>query len=67
MEKGNDFEEKIQNAIFKADQISSIALCAMTASGSIAPADRDKHISGALYGIISLCEMITAELDSISD
>lgn len=67
MTKSNDFEEKIYNAAYKAEQISDIAFCAIHASGAINPADRKKHIDGVLYGIISLCETLAAELYSITD
>lgn len=67
MTKSNDFEKKIHNAAYKAEQISDIALCAVFASGSMSRTDRDKHVMGALYSIISLCEMLTAELDSITE
>lgn len=67
MTKSNVFEEKIHDAAYKAEQISDIALCAVLASRSINLADREKHIDGVLYGIISLCEMLTDELNSITD
>lgn len=68
MTKSNDFEEKIHNAAYKAEQISDIALCAVLASRSICnSAEREKHVAGVLYGIISLCEVLTNELNSITD
>lgn len=67
MTKSNDFEKKIHNAAYKAEQISDIALCAVLASEVMSCTDRDKHVMGALYGIISLREMLTAELDSITE
>ncbi len=67
MKENKIVEEKICDAACKAEQISDIALCAIIASRSINPVDRDKHISGVLYGIISLCKALTVELSSITD
>ncbi len=63
MTENNDFKAKINDAAYKAEQISDIALCAIYTS----PANREKHIEGVLYGIISLCEALTTDLDGITD
>ncbi len=63
MTEKNAFEAKINDAAYKAEQISDIALCAIYA----APADRENNIDGVLYGIISLCEALATELNSITD
>ncbi len=67
MKESNSFEDKIFDAVYKAEQISDIAFCAIIAAKSINPADREKHISGVLYGIVSLCKALTADLTSITD
>lgn len=67
MTENNDFKAKINDAAYKAEQISDIALCAIIASRSINPIDREKHIDGVLHGIISLCEALATELNSITN
>lgn len=61
-------EEIIAEAACISEQIEDIALCATIASRSIPnPDDRDQHIMGVLYGIISLSKVINAKLNSIAD
>lgn len=63
-----EFEGKLNGVAYKVEQISNIALCAILASGVMTnPAERKKHVDGVLYGIISLCEMLTDELNNITN
>lgn len=67
MKKDKLAEEKIFDAACRAEEISDIAFCAIIASRSINPADREKRISGVLYGIVSLCRALSDELNSINE
>lgn len=65
MEEKKPLEDKLLELSCKADQISAIAFCAINTSMTSAEL-RAMYIDNVLYGIESLCEQISAELEDIA-
>lgn len=65
MKEKKPLEDKLIELSCKADQISAIAFCAINASMTSAEL-RVMYVDNVLYGIESLCEQISAELEDIA-